>query len=365
MATYNQYLAQLVDAATNRVSNSKFATPYAFGDLTDINLTGAVAGNTIQWNGSQWVPPVAGSFDGAAYALPAYIDTAVSNVIATAGPNFDTLSELATAIDNDANLKAEMEQLEASGVTHFVGDGSTTTFTFSHYSGNVDVWINGIKLNPFVASSSDQSYSDTYSGGSNAWDFKSVQVTTPTIVADLSGANALTGYRVNHTQYVQGTNIGDPNESQLSFRFLDPNNTIYFAQPSNPAELPQATAFVSGNGGSSWFGPFIGGGPERHSQAVSGASGESEIRMKSGGYGGDGTTYTHNDTRGNSWGYHVSGFAWNQGGSPANIARIFSGVHNSYPATTSADVTTVGDAANSVSLAVAPGTGDILTIRSY
>lgn len=478
MATNNQYLAQLVDANTSGVPNDKFATPYTTSELTDLQLSGAVAGNTIQWNGMQWVPAAAASFDGAAYALPAYIDASVSSVIATADSNFDTLGEIATAIDNNADLKAEMEQLEASGVTHFIGDGLTTEFAFPHYSGNVDAWINGVKLSPFVASSSDQSYSDSYSGGEQfqtqngnqlhnvtismptdtggvyyfhllsteiswlsnlsdgdslriymfhqdgttaystphvdvvratsqdsvngeqmafsingtliggpdgfanwlqshkdgmiglnmkckfstgagsgaaVWDFKSVDHTPVQIIADLTGTNYLTDEM--GTQRVSYTNF-EPGNSQLTFHFWDSGNAIYYSIPAQNYDN-QATAFVSTDGGVNWVGPFIGGGPERHSLP---SSDRSQIRFKSSTYN---TNYVNNDSGATEWSGLYSQFSSWGGGFGNSVARIFQGIHNSYPTPSTTDITTVGSAANSISLAVAPGSGDILTIRSY
>ena len=163
MPTYNENLARLIDPSTSKVPFSKLATPLTQSDLTDLSVGSGTTGQTIKWNGSAWTHADVPSVDTASYATEAYINTKVTDLINGAPAALDTLAEFATALDNNSAIGTEIQTHIANGkMKAFVADGSTDEFQFNHQVGNVDVWLNGVKLNPQVASNSDQTYLDNY-----------------------------------------------------------------------------------------------------------------------------------------------------------------------------------------------------------
>ena len=165
MPTYNENLARLIDPSTEKVPYAKLATPIAQSDLTDLDVSGGTSGQTIKWDAgnSKWVSVDAPSIDTNSFATETYITTKITDLVNNAPAALDTLAEFATALDSNASIGTEMQShINNGAMKAFIGDGSTDTFAFAHKTGNVDVWLNGVKLNPFVTNNVDQTYADAY-----------------------------------------------------------------------------------------------------------------------------------------------------------------------------------------------------------
>ena len=163
MPTYNENLARLIDPSTSKVPFAKLATPLTQSDLSDISVGSGTSGQTIKWNGSAWTNADAPTVDTASFATETYINTKVTDLVNGAPAALNTLSEFATAIDNNANLAGQIDTHIGNGkMKCFVADGSADTFELIHMVGNVDVWLNGVKLNPHVTSNHNQTYADSW-----------------------------------------------------------------------------------------------------------------------------------------------------------------------------------------------------------
>ena len=358
MPTYNENLARLIDPSTSKVPFSKLATPLTQSDLTDLSVGSGTTGQTIKWNGSAWTHADVPSVDTASYATEAYINTKVTDLINGAPAALDTLAEFATALDNNSAIGTEIQTHIANGkMKAFVADGSTDLFQMTHNAGNVDVWLNGVKLNPQLSSNGDQTYADAYISSNDAEKaFESVSYTPVQIVADLTGPNHLTnegGTPRLHLATFEGS-------SQLYIHFWDsPDNAIYNSIPESNYS-GQASAFVSVDAGVNWIGPFIGGGPIRYQTP---ATDRSRIQI----FANVDPGMTSNDEGDTLWSnmYNTANDSWSA--TPGDAwARIFYGVHNSYPSgggTTG--VVSVNAPADHVKLSVVPDSGDVVIIRSY
>ena len=358
MPTYNENLARLIDPSTSKVPFSKLATPLTQSDLTDLSVGSGTTGQTIKWNGSAWTHADVPSVDTASYATEAYINTKVTDLVNGAPAALDTLAEFATALDNNSAIGTQIQTHIANGkMKAFVADGSTDMFAMDHNGGNVDVWLNGVKLNPQLSSNGDQTYADAYIGSNDAEKaFESVNYTPVQIVADLTGANHLNNYNATPRLRVQSFE----GMSQATFHFWDDSNAIYNSIPQSNYDA-QASAFVSVDGGVNWMGPFIGAGPLRSSAD---ASDRSRIKVDANVNVG----MTSNDEGATSWSsmYNTINNSWDDATPANNVARIFYGVHNSYPSgggTTG--VVTVNAPADHVKLSVIPDSGDVVIVRAY
>jgi len=106
---------------------------------------------TPAWKNST---PSGGTVD--SMATQVYLDTAINDLKGSAPASMDTLKELSDAVIaspvSSWNSYKTMANLSATAYSFHVGDGATTTYTFPHRPGMIDVWVNGILQTPRISS---------------------------------------------------------------------------------------------------------------------------------------------------------------------------------------------------------------------
>lgn len=89
-------------------------------------------------------------------ATQVYLDTAINDLKNSAPASMDTLKELSDAVIASPistwNGFKYLQSLNISGYAIHTGDGATTTFSFPHRPGMIDVWVNGILQTPMISS---------------------------------------------------------------------------------------------------------------------------------------------------------------------------------------------------------------------
>lgn len=155
MTTKTQQLLGLFDTNGDLLS-SKIGV-----SMHDLQDTSIVSGNEITdefltFDGTNFIPQAISSFGLDDYATETYVDTQISNIINNASSAFDTFEEIATLIENNTAFAEQANAwLKRNKYRVYKGDGSRRIYGIHHYSGNVDVWLNGIKLLPKVIDFAD------------------------------------------------------------------------------------------------------------------------------------------------------------------------------------------------------------------
>lgn len=346
MATYNENLAKLVDS--NGKITAEDLPALTISNLTDVSVQGATAGQTMQWSGSNWVPANVSTPDTSTFATKNYVDTQVANIVNGASAAFDTFGEIATVLGNDPAIGASITSfIQANKMKVFVADGSSDTFAIDHIAGRCDVWLNGVQLVPEIPDSTVTDGGGNLSAGQ--WSFQSVDHTASTPIVNLSGANYLTDEmgvpRVGTESMMGGIEF-------LHIHFWDANNTI--GNSITTTDSDQVTAFVTGDGGATWIGPFKGGGPTFNNMFGSGNDARSQLTIAN--------QQIHNAS---DWQTLISSITWSQAGGSGNNAHFFAGDLNSYPVASTNAITVGGTSANSIKLASTPASGDKVIVRCY
>ncbi len=84
-----------------------------------------------------------------------FLDNAVDGIKNSAPLAFDTLGEIASALPTNENASAFINLNTGTRVHTVVGDGSTTDYSVTHKSGNIDVFVDGVLQVPKLAESTD------------------------------------------------------------------------------------------------------------------------------------------------------------------------------------------------------------------
>ena len=350
MATYNENLAKLVDA--NGKITADDLPAIGIDSLTDVSVSGATVGQTMQWNGTQWVPAQVSAPDTSTFATKTYVDTQVANIVNGASAAFDTFGEIATVLGNDPAIGASITNfIQSNKMKVFVADGSSDTFAIDHIAGRCDVWLNGVQLVPEIPDSTVTNGSNNLASGS--YSFQSVDHTSSPIIVNLSGSNYLTDEMGTSRVFYDNMSGG---MHFTHFHFWDDNLTIGNGLTTTSSD--QVTAFVTGDGGSTWIGPFKGGGPTLSNSFGTGIGARSQISVN----GGSASTATDNN---GDWQNLISTITWNGAGGSGNNAHFFAGDLSSYPTASTTPITVGGTSANSVKLASTPASGDKVIVRCY
>jgi len=350
MATYNENLAKLVD--TNGKITADDLPAIGIDSLTDVSVSGATVGQTMQWNGTQWVPAQVSAPDTSTFATKTYVDTQVANIVNGASAAFDTFGEIATILGNDPAIGASISSfIQANKMKVFVADGSSDTFAIPHVAGRCDVWLNGVQLVPEIPDSTVTDGSNNLASGS--YSFQSVDHTASNPILDLSGSNYLTDEMGTARAFYDSMSGG---MYFVHFHAWDANNTIGNSLTTTSSD--QVTAFVTGDGGATWIGPFKGGGPTLSNTFMSGNDARSQFTINAGSASSATDNYSDYQNL-------LSTITWNGAGMSGNNAHFFAGDLNSYPVASTNVITVGGTSANSVKLASTPASGDKVIVRCY
>ena len=129
-----------------------------------------------------WEPTTANA-DMSSFADQTYLDTAINNLKGSAPASLDTLKELSDAVIASPistwNVYKAWNAENSSANSFHVGDGATTTFSFSHRPGMIDVWVNGILQTPMISSVDNSSATPLEVLGSG-YDYSSQSSSTTT-----------------------------------------------------------------------------------------------------------------------------------------------------------------------------------------
>ena len=82
-----------------------------------------------------------------------FLDTGISGIKDSSPASFDTLGEIASAMPSNADVSAYINLNTGSRLHTIVGDGTTTDFSVTHNSGNVDVFVDGVLRIPHLSDS--------------------------------------------------------------------------------------------------------------------------------------------------------------------------------------------------------------------
>jgi len=126
----------------------------AFLDMTGGKMVFGDASKYILWDGSDLkisgVNIVASQFSGSGFATEGYVTTAISNLVDGADASLDTLSEIATALGNDAALNTTLTNSIATKLPKAGGAMTGAITTNSTFDGR-DVATDGTKLDGITA----------------------------------------------------------------------------------------------------------------------------------------------------------------------------------------------------------------------
>lgn len=150
MTTKTRQLLEFLDSNGDVLSDKFEINVHDLQD-TDFSSGDEDANEFLTYNGQKFVPQNITAFNFSGYATETYVDTQISNIIDGADTAFDTFEEIATLIENNTQFAEDANDfLKRNKYRVYTGDGTRTVFGIHHYSGNVDVWLNGVKLIPKV-----------------------------------------------------------------------------------------------------------------------------------------------------------------------------------------------------------------------
>ena len=86
-------------------------------------------------------------------ASQTFLDNGVNGVKDSTPTAFDTLGEIASSLPTSENVSAYINLNTSSRLHTIVGDGTTTDFSVTHKSGNIDVFVDGVLRVPQLSDS--------------------------------------------------------------------------------------------------------------------------------------------------------------------------------------------------------------------
>ena len=176
MSTYTDSLINLLNA-NGTIKNSKLGIKLADLTTSDYDSGSETNNYFFGYDGEFW-RPISGtepSIDFSLYSTKTDIDTQLDTLVNGAGTSFDTLGEIATLMNNDVNFATKVREfIDRQKYRVHKGDGTTTHFECSHQTGNVDVWLNGLRLIPKVRTWNDTDGSENFSSASD-YDYVSLK----------------------------------------------------------------------------------------------------------------------------------------------------------------------------------------------
>jgi hypothetical protein len=129
---------------------------YENGDLNGFLPQGGATNVTITGPSSVGTATVEGLIPGVdmtGIATGNYLTTGVDSIKASTPTAFDTLGEIANALPTSGNVSAYISLNTGSRLHTLIGDGTTTEFSVTHNSGNIDVFVDGVLRVPQLSDS--------------------------------------------------------------------------------------------------------------------------------------------------------------------------------------------------------------------
>lgn len=158
MSTYNKKILDFIYSNGNLNQNKIEITLNSLNEC-DFNQEDENNGDYFAYNGKNFIsytPPDYNSLSNS-LATKQEVDDAFLNLVNGASTSADTLDEISNYFRDDPNYLKDyiIPFVRRQKMKVFRGDGHKRLFEFDHISGNVDVFINGIKKIPKVMDFTD------------------------------------------------------------------------------------------------------------------------------------------------------------------------------------------------------------------